>query len=296
MTFMQARTANEVLKAQERRLRLQQMKGELVDRAKAVAQVFRLARDERDAWINWPARVAAMIAAEVEVDPHQVHTVVIALSAALTWRVSIKIAGSPPSSNPRAARAGLQPEARDPQAALCKPRDQGLALARHLGFANDLSGRIDHAHAAPFQRDVDRGIVLHGCLSSSMLGADHRTPFHLSVGDSRHSEKAQAAGRPDYRIWQFSGSQALDEAYVPFFGAFGAACFAQRSLSPATSIEINLSGFGIRILDHEEWRATRAAPLQVLSIPGLVDRIPGSTRFAVVFRHNSNGGQLSFIG
>ena len=75
MTFMQARTANEVLKAQERRLRLQQMKGELIDRAKAVAQVFKLARDERDAWVNWPARVAAMIAAELEVDPHQAHTV-----------------------------------------------------------------------------------------------------------------------------------------------------------------------------------------------------------------------------
>jgi hypothetical protein len=75
MTFMQARTANEVLKAQERRLRLQQMKGELVDRAKAVAQVFRLAREERDAWVNWPARVAAIIAAELEVDPHQLHTV-----------------------------------------------------------------------------------------------------------------------------------------------------------------------------------------------------------------------------
>jgi len=75
MTFMQARTANEVLKAQERRVRLQRMKGELVDRAKAVAQVFRLARDERDAWVNWPARVAAMIAAEFEVDPHQAHTV-----------------------------------------------------------------------------------------------------------------------------------------------------------------------------------------------------------------------------
>jgi len=75
MTFMQARTANEVLKAQERRLRLQQMKGELVDRAKAVAQVFRLARDERDAWVNWPARVAAVIAAELEVDAHQLHTV-----------------------------------------------------------------------------------------------------------------------------------------------------------------------------------------------------------------------------
>jgi hypothetical protein len=51
------------------------MKGELVDRAKAVGQVFKLARDERDAWINWPARVAAMIAAELEVDPHQAHTV-----------------------------------------------------------------------------------------------------------------------------------------------------------------------------------------------------------------------------
>jgi hypothetical protein len=75
MTFMQARTANEVLKAQERRLRLQRMKGELVDRAKAVAQVFRLARDGRDAWVNWPARVAAVMAAELQVDQHQLHTV-----------------------------------------------------------------------------------------------------------------------------------------------------------------------------------------------------------------------------
>ena len=75
ITFMQARTANEVLKAQERRVRLQRMKGELVDRAKAVAQVFRLARDERDAWDNWPARVAAMIAAELELEQHQLHAV-----------------------------------------------------------------------------------------------------------------------------------------------------------------------------------------------------------------------------
>src|SRR5919106_2895002 len=66
MTFMQARTANEVLKAQERRLRLQRMKGELVDRAKAVAHVFKLARDERDAWVNWPARVIAIMAAELD--------------------------------------------------------------------------------------------------------------------------------------------------------------------------------------------------------------------------------------
>jgi hypothetical protein len=75
MTFIQARTANEVLKAQERRVRLRRMKGELVDRARAVAQVFKLARDERDAWVNWPARVVAMMAAELEVDTHKLHTV-----------------------------------------------------------------------------------------------------------------------------------------------------------------------------------------------------------------------------
>jgi hypothetical protein len=40
-----------------------------------VAPVSLPTRDERDAWANWPARVSAMIAAELEVDPHQTHTV-----------------------------------------------------------------------------------------------------------------------------------------------------------------------------------------------------------------------------
>ena len=75
MTFLQARTANEVLKAQERRLRLQQLKGELVDRARAVSLVFRLARDERDAWSGWPARIAAVLAAELGCDTHHLQTV-----------------------------------------------------------------------------------------------------------------------------------------------------------------------------------------------------------------------------
>jgi uncharacterized protein (TIGR02217 family) len=39
-SFLQARTANEVLKAQERKLRLSRLKGELIDRARATAQVF----------------------------------------------------------------------------------------------------------------------------------------------------------------------------------------------------------------------------------------------------------------
>jgi hypothetical protein len=75
MTFLQARTANEVLKAQERRLRLQQLKGELVDRARAVSLVFRLARDERDAWSGWPARIAAVMAAELGCDTHHLQTI-----------------------------------------------------------------------------------------------------------------------------------------------------------------------------------------------------------------------------
>jgi len=68
-TFLQAKTANEVLKLQERRLKLQRMKGDLVDRARAEALVFRLGRQERDAWVNWPARVAALMASELVVEP-----------------------------------------------------------------------------------------------------------------------------------------------------------------------------------------------------------------------------------
>lgn len=68
-TFLQAKTANEILKAQERRIRLQKLKGELIERARALALVFRLAREVRDAWVNWPARSAALMAAELGVEP-----------------------------------------------------------------------------------------------------------------------------------------------------------------------------------------------------------------------------------
>lgn len=68
-TFLQAKTANEVLKAQERRLRLSKLKGDLIERARAVALVFRLSRDARDAWVNWPARASALMAADLGVEP-----------------------------------------------------------------------------------------------------------------------------------------------------------------------------------------------------------------------------------
>jgi len=73
-TFVQARTANEILKAQTNRLKLQQLKNELVDRAGALAHIYRLARSERDAWQSWPARISSQMAVELNVDPHTLHT------------------------------------------------------------------------------------------------------------------------------------------------------------------------------------------------------------------------------
>jgi hypothetical protein len=73
-TFHDARTANEVLKAQERRLRLDERKGKLVDKARALLLVHRLAREERDAILAWPARVVAEMAAELGVDVHRLQT------------------------------------------------------------------------------------------------------------------------------------------------------------------------------------------------------------------------------
>lgn len=80
MTYLQARTANEVLKAQERRLRVEKMKGQLVDASVVRAKVFRLGREERDAWLNWPNRVSALLAAEFGIEPGPFHA---ALDAAV---------------------------------------------------------------------------------------------------------------------------------------------------------------------------------------------------------------------
>lgn len=64
-SYLKARTALTVYQAQERQLAIQKKKGMLVDRARAEALVFRLARQERDVWVTWPARVAALMAAQV---------------------------------------------------------------------------------------------------------------------------------------------------------------------------------------------------------------------------------------
>ena len=79
-SLLQARTVNEVVKAQTNKVRLARLKGELVDRPQAIAHVFKLARSERDAWLNWPARISAQMAARLGVDPHAMH---VALEAAV---------------------------------------------------------------------------------------------------------------------------------------------------------------------------------------------------------------------
>lgn len=70
-TFLRARNANEVLRAQTAQLRLKKLAGDLVDRDKATGMIFELARRERDAWQNWPPRVAANMAAELGIDAHK---------------------------------------------------------------------------------------------------------------------------------------------------------------------------------------------------------------------------------
>lgn len=77
-SFIKARTMNEIYKAQDRQLIVARKKGQLVDRAKAETMVFRLARQERDAWVNWPTRTAAVMAAD--------------LSAALSKELKKKVA------------------------------------------------------------------------------------------------------------------------------------------------------------------------------------------------------------
>ena len=60
-----------MLKAQGRRLEIYERRGRLVDKARALLLVHRLAREERDAILAWPARIAAELAAELAVDAHR---------------------------------------------------------------------------------------------------------------------------------------------------------------------------------------------------------------------------------
>ncbi len=46
-----------------------------MDRAQAVAHVSKLARTQRDAWLNWRARVSAQLASDLRLEAHQMHQI-----------------------------------------------------------------------------------------------------------------------------------------------------------------------------------------------------------------------------
>ncbi len=86
-SYLKARTALTVYQAQERQLAIQKKKGALVDRSRAETLVFRLARQERDVWVTWPARVAALMAADVAAEVEKQSGKPVIIEAAILQRV-----------------------------------------------------------------------------------------------------------------------------------------------------------------------------------------------------------------
>lgn len=69
-SYVEAKTANEIIKAQTNKLRFKQLTGELIDKEKVCKLVFQLSRAERDAWQSWPSRIASQMAAKLNVEAH----------------------------------------------------------------------------------------------------------------------------------------------------------------------------------------------------------------------------------
>ncbi|MDV7272105.1 hypothetical protein RYZ20_14510 [Thioclava sp. A2] len=86
-SYLKARTALTVYQAQERQLAIQKKKGALVDRARAETLVFRLARQERDTWVTWPTRVAALMAAQLSAKMEAATGEAVTIETAILQRV-----------------------------------------------------------------------------------------------------------------------------------------------------------------------------------------------------------------
>lgn len=94
MTQTEARRVKEMAAAGKGQLQYRRLKGDLIDRRRAEMLVFGLARRERDAWLGWPARIAADLAAHVgdAVDAHKLETCLIdAVRAELQRRAELSI-------------------------------------------------------------------------------------------------------------------------------------------------------------------------------------------------------------
>lgn len=69
-TYMQARTADMVVRAQMRKLDLEERKKSLGSKEEYNGKIFKWKRQERDMMLNWPSRIVPEMAAELAVDPH----------------------------------------------------------------------------------------------------------------------------------------------------------------------------------------------------------------------------------
>ena len=68
LSLREASRVKENFLAKKHRLDFMQKSGKLVDRAEIEKKIFEKARIERDAWLNWPVRIAAVLAAELRID------------------------------------------------------------------------------------------------------------------------------------------------------------------------------------------------------------------------------------
>ncbi|TKV73290.1 hypothetical protein FDV58_37690 [Bradyrhizobium elkanii] len=75
-TTSENRSAKLEWEARLRELDFRKRSGELVDRAETERTIFERANAERDRWIGWVPRAVAEIAAEAEVDPTKLHSLV----------------------------------------------------------------------------------------------------------------------------------------------------------------------------------------------------------------------------
>src|SRR5262249_46384016 len=79
---------------------------------------------------------------------------------------------SPPPMPPLSNPPRLKPNPIHRNAKFLEETTKNFRLARDLRLLHDLASPIHNANAREFQRDVDSGIVLHGCPPSQMPGAD----------------------------------------------------------------------------------------------------------------------------
>jgi hypothetical protein len=74
-TLQSHRARYEAARAREKELKVKVFEGSLADRERAAALFFEAGKLARESWEQWPSRVAAMIAAELGVEPHAVERV-----------------------------------------------------------------------------------------------------------------------------------------------------------------------------------------------------------------------------